>query len=88
MWLKIGPTGLPNVFCVQRTHDIPTNIRLRLSHKKRSKQQSVKEKRIVQVEAKSNCRGYDAPLPRPPARPPTPREYLYAKFMEWTVWED
>ena len=53
---------------------------------KKTKQQSVKE--IAQVEAKSNRRGYDAPAPPTPCGSPTPREYLYAKFTEWTVWED
>ena len=59
-----------------------------MSHwkEKGTKQQS--EKEIAEVEAKSSRRGYDAPAPPTPCEVPTPREYLYAMSMEWTVWED
>ena len=83
-----GPTGLPRSFPCASTHDIPMKITIATVtlERKRTKQQSVK--RIVQVEAKPNRRGYDAPAPPTPCESPTPREYLYAKSMEWTVWED
>jgi len=59
-----------------------------MSHweEKGTKQQS--EKEIAEVEVKSSRRGYDAPAPPTPCEVPTPREYLYAMSMEWTVWED
>ena len=84
----VGPTGLPRSFPCASTHDIPMKITIATVtlERKRTKQQSVK--RIVQVEAKSNRRGYDAPAPPTPCEAPMPREYLYAKSMEWTVWED
>jgi hypothetical protein len=59
-----------------------------MSHwkEKGTKQQS--EKEIAEVEVKSSRWGYDAPAPPTPCEVPTPREYLYAMSMEWTVWED
>ena len=54
----------------------------------RKRNQTTVGKEIAEVEVKSSRRGYDAPAPPTPCEVPTPREYLYAMSMEWTVWED
>jgi hypothetical protein len=87
MWLRVGqPVCLTFSVCKGRM----TSQRYTIATFTEKKNQATveKEERVGRVEAKSSRRGCDAPLPRPPARPPTPREYLYAMSMEWTVWED
>ena len=74
MWLKIGPTGLPSVFCVQRTHAFPTIYECDC-HAEKKNQTTVEKEKVVRVEAKSQ--GLGRPAPPDPRRGPRRQANIY-----------